>query len=85
MQELPKETTSFIEDLATEQRKLRDFKHLKEEYQSVMERAEERRAYYKGQRFGRVEQVQEADYYMKQYEAIRNQAEIKLLKLVLDH
>ena len=84
MDKLPEETTTFLEDLAQEQQKRRTFTHRKQEYQSVMERAEERRAYYKGQRFGRVEQVQEADYYMKQYEAIRNQAEIKLLKLVLE-
>jgi len=67
-----------------EDQKAMTFKHRKEDLQWVMETAEERARYYRANRHGRAEQVEEADRYIKQYEALRNEAEIKLLRLVLN-
>jgi len=80
----PPTMSSVAEKFIEANEKARTFKHKKEDLQWVMETAEERARYYRANRHGRAEQVEEADRYIKQYEAIRNEAEIKLLRLVLD-
>jgi hypothetical protein len=73
-----------FEELAKQQERSRLIKSKKDDYQHVIEVSEQQIKHYKERRFGRTEQIEEADRYIKQYEQLRNEAELKLLKLILD-
>lgn len=82
---LTDEQTKKFQLMADSMEKAKQYQQRKTNYEYVMNRAQQQVTYWKSQRSGTHEQIEEADSYITQYTRIRNEAEIKLLKLVLDH